>query len=96
MSINRFAKKRDRNEPEIIEALEQIGCSIQRIDVPCDLIVSHPMIDNNLLIEVKMPGKQPTKIQKDMLDAWPGQYDIVYSAEEAVGFVSSKISLVER
>ena len=32
-------KSRDANEPEIVEAFERYGCSVERVDVPCDLIV---------------------------------------------------------
>ena len=32
---------RDANEPEIVEALLKAGCSVDRVDTPCDLIVGH-------------------------------------------------------
>lgn len=91
MSLNRYAKKRDKNEPEIIRAFQSVGCHVRQIDVPCDLIVCHPYIIHNLLIECKMPNGRTTDIQQDMLDNWPSQYDIVYNGQQAIDLINSKI-----
>lgn len=39
MSLARQAKRRDANEPEVVEALEACGAYVIRLDVPCDLLV---------------------------------------------------------
>lgn len=38
MSLSRFAKKRDKAEPAIIQALEQVGAEVWALDNPCDLL----------------------------------------------------------
>jgi hypothetical protein len=53
--VRGFAKQRDRNEPEIVEALERAGAAVQRLSeegVP-DLLVS--FANTLTLIEVKNP-----------------------------------------
>lgn len=88
MSLNRYAKRRDDNEKEIVAALEKAGCTVVRIDTPCDLLVScraRPAI--NWLLEVKVPGGRLTKPQKDFVRDWPGQIRVVESAEEAIDVI---------
>ena len=52
MSIKRFATQRDKNEPEIVEALRKAGYYVRLQDEPCDLFVGrglwHP-------VEIKAP-----------------------------------------
>lgn len=38
VSLNRFAVKRDRAEPAIVDALEAAGWLVWRLDTPCDLL----------------------------------------------------------
>lgn len=38
MSLARYAKKRDKAEPAIIQALEQVGAEVFVLDKPCDLL----------------------------------------------------------
>lgn len=85
MSLNRYAKRRDANEPEIIEALEKAGCTVHRLDTPCDLLVGKGA--RNFLVEVKVPGGRLTRQQKDFIRDWRGQIRIVESAEEALELV---------
>lgn len=56
MSLSRIAKKRDANEPEIVEALESIGVRVWRLDRPCDLLTLYRGIWRPL--EVKMPDSK--------------------------------------
>ena len=42
MSLARIAKRRDKAEPAIIQALEQAGFEVTCIDKPCDLLVRKP------------------------------------------------------
>lgn len=37
MSLNRYAKRRDGNEKEIVDALRKIGAVVVQQDRPCDL-----------------------------------------------------------
>lgn len=39
MSLNRYAQRRDLNEPSIVGGLEDIGCLVERLGRPCDLLV---------------------------------------------------------
>ena len=54
----RYAKRRDVNEPAIVTALERAGCLVLRQDVPCDLLVGSR--GRWLLIEVKDGEKPPS------------------------------------
>lgn len=87
------AKRRDTNEPEIVEALEGAGATVTRLDgdgVP-DLLVGFR--GRSFLIEVKLPlgprgGKSArreseggrgdlTKAQVTWWDAWTGEPAVV-------------------
>ena len=90
MSLNRYAKRRDDNEPEIIQALEAIGCTVYQLDEPCDLLVGRGA--KNLIIEVKDGNKQPsrrqlTDNQKDFFANWKGQVCQVKNVDEAIAVV---------
>jgi len=39
MSLNRFAVKRDANEPEIVHALRSVGAKVWHLNQPFDLLV---------------------------------------------------------
>lgn len=81
----RYAKRRDENEPEIIEALTAAGFDVVRTD-EIDLIAGKH--GRNWLIEVKAPGKGTESrirpLQRRLRDSWRGQYAIVTTAEEAL------------
>ena len=78
MSLNRYAKKRDANEPLIIETLEGMGASVIKTDLPFDLVVGDR--GKAYLAEVKNPdretnGNNPlglTDGQKKTLSMWNG------------------------
>lgn len=83
------ARKRDANEPEIIEALEAIpGCTVYPLDKPLDLLVG--LGEVNHLLEVKNP-KGANRIepdQQEFFDAWTGRPAvIVRSIDEAYAAV---------
>lgn len=86
----RLDAKRDANEPEIVDALEAIGCDVLRSG-DIDLIVGYR--GRNLLIEVKMPGEDKDRklkpIQKRLKASWKGQYAIVTTAEQALKAVGA-------
>lgn len=53
MSLNRYAKKRDANERDIIDMLERHGYVVEQLDV-CDLLVTDAMqAAPKWLLEVK-------------------------------------------
>ena len=89
MSLNRYAKTRDANEPEIISALRAIpGCRVETLDRPCDLLVGYKV--HNILLEVKVPGRERRADQKEQADwrkDWPGQIQVVTTPEQAVNCV---------
>lgn len=86
MSINRYAKRRDANEREIIDALEAAGCSVVQSDV-CDLLVGRAGV--SYLLEVKDGSKAPsrrklTPSQVKLQAGWKGQYAVVHNIDEAL------------
>jgi hypothetical protein len=88
MSRNRYQKERDGNEQEIVDALQAIGCTVQRLDVPVDLLVGYQA--RNFLMEIKMPGKEKalTKLQEKFIPEWHGQVRVVTTVDEAIRLVT--------
>ena len=80
--LKRYGNQRDANEPEIIEALEQIGCSVMRLDIPCDLLVG--IAGRTYLLEVKSATGTLTPDQEKFTDLWRGQFSVVRSVEDAL------------
>jgi len=87
MSLHRWDAKRDANEPEIVKVFESYGFSVCRLDTPLDLIVGFDK--RNFLIEIKMPGKGLNENQKKFTRNWKGQFIIIDSVEQAMGFCFS-------
>ena len=93
MSRNRYAMKRDENEPEIIAALESCGCTVYPLDFPCDLLVGRGAV--NILIEIKNPNAlnrvkdKKTPAQREFFKTWKGQVRICETAEEAIKLVTA-------
>lgn len=63
MSLARFAKKRDKAEPAIIQALEAVGAEVWPIDRPVDLLVLFRMRWH--LLEVKTPYGKKQQAKQD-------------------------------
>lgn len=87
MSLNRYAKKRDASEPEIVTALQQCGFSVVRIDTPADLLVGFR--GRCWVIECKSGSKGYAKDlnanQKAFDASWRGpKLVILRSAQEAI------------
>ena len=87
MSLNRYAKRRDANEPEIIQALEAIGVTVYRQDLPLDLLCCYRGVTFNL--EVKDGNKvesrtKATKGQDQFLATWTGPARIVKTVSQAI------------
>lgn len=81
MSLNRYAKRRDPNEPEIVRALRDIGATVKRLD-DIDLLVGWR--GRNFLLEVKDLKGALKPSQEEMARTWRGQYEIVRSVDEAL------------
>ena len=87
MSMPRYAARTDLNQQEIVDALKAIGCDVEIIGTPVDLLCGYRK--RNFLIEVKRPGEKPrTKKQKDFIKNWKGQVRICETAEEAIQLVT--------
>lgn len=81
MSLNRYAKRRDANEREIITALETRGHLVKQDDF-VDLVVQRP--DGKIvLLEVKTAnGRLTNKQMDDIAAGW--LFHIVRTPEEAI------------
>ena len=82
-------KSRDLNEPDIVAALEAIGCTVARLDTPADLLCGRGA--KNILLEIKRPGKENRKdqqAQRDRAAGWKGQYAVVTNADEAIDVIT--------
>ncbi len=82
-----YAKKRDANEPEIVDALQKAGCYVHRLDDPVDLLVSKPG-GKVFQIEVKTPKGKLTPAQVDYIADSHAPVHVVTSPEEALEVVS--------
>lgn len=80
--------KRDANEPEIVDALRAIGCSVEYLSKPLDLLIGYRGV--TFLIEVKGEKGTLTKDQKDFLPTWRGQLAVVRTPEQAIDIVCGK------
>ena len=89
--------KRDKNEPEIIEALINAGATVEQIPTGrgvCDLLVGVTSIDDlwctvrtNYLMEVKtLTGKLNDK-QVEWHGRWKGQKCVVRTPAEALAVI---------
>ena len=93
MSLNRYAKRRDANEADIVHALRAIpGVRVYLLDRPCDLLVGikKPGGCYNILLEVKPPGREHRADQKDQAEwraDWTGQIQVVTTIDEAINCV---------
>lgn len=83
MSLNRYAKKRDESEPEIVSALTQCGFSVERIDRPVDLLVGWR--GHCFLVECKTGRSELNANQRDFTDTWRGPAVVILrDAQEAI------------
>jgi len=88
----RRAAKVDVNQPEIVQALRDIGCTVEPLHFVGrgfpDIAVGFR--GANYLFEIKNPeyNCRLTKDEKEWHDEWRGQVAIVRDAEEAIEAVS--------
>jgi hypothetical protein len=86
------AQNRDKNEPEIVVALQFVGATIM-FGSEIDLIVGFNGV--NYLMEVKADAEKEYNISKGKLnkkqqkahDEWKGQICVVYSPAEALDVI---------
>ena len=82
----RHALRKDDIEPEVVKALRAMGCKVEIIGQPLDLLVWHR--GRTLLVECKdADGKGLNKKQTEFIAAWPGEIHVVRSPTEAVNAV---------
>jgi Holliday junction resolvase len=84
----------DANQPEIVKALRDIGCSVAIISnvgggVP-DLLVGRNGC--NILLEIKDGTRKPSERalsddEQTFMESWRGQYEIAESVQFAVQYV---------
>jgi len=82
MSLNRYAKKRDTSEREIITTLETVGMHVHQLDRPVDLVAGYRGL--NYLIEVKTGKAKPNAEQAEFIETWRGQVVVLRDAQEAM------------
>jgi len=70
MGLNRYAKKRDKNESQIVYALRLRGADVEKLDTPVDLLIGYRGV--TVLAEIKAPRTEPTKTQLAWLSEWKG------------------------
>jgi hypothetical protein len=82
----RHNAKVDLNQKEIIHALEKIGCTVEVIGRPVDLLCGYRK--KNFLIEVKTKTGKPTPAQELFFETWKGQFRTVRTVDEALDLVT--------
>jgi hypothetical protein len=85
----RHAARTDKNQAEIVAALERAGISVEIIGKPLDLLIC--VRGETQLMEVKNPDRTSedpdsrlTKAQVEFIAKWPGKVSIVRTPEEAI------------
>lgn len=92
MSLNRYDKRRDANEKEIVLALRCAGAHVFLLDRPVDLLVGYGGVSH--LIEVKIEeGGRLTTPQRDFIKRWTGKggdVHVVRTVDEALAAIGAK------
>ena len=88
--IKRWDARRDANEPEIVKALRDIGCTVGYGEW-VDLIVGRG--GNTYLLEVKdgskpKSGRKLKPSQEKLLAEWRGHYQVVLNVDQAIEAVT--------
>lgn len=71
----------DANQPEIIQAFEEEGCSVSKIGRPVDLAVGKNL--RTCLVEIKRPTGKLEPSQVKFLAEWKGHAVVIRTVEEA-------------
>lgn len=70
MGLNKYAKRRDKNEGIIVDALQIKGAEVHRLDRPVDLLIGYR--GETVLAEVKAPRANLSTTQQEWREAWQG------------------------
>jgi len=87
VSLNRYAKRRDETEPDIVKGLLKCGCQVRRQDFP-DLVVRRAGRVHLLEVEGITKYRKRSAEQLEFLKAW--EIPVVKNLSEALavlGFV---------
>ncbi len=88
MSLNRYAARRDENEPAIVDALETVGAKVEKLKWPCDLAVKFRF--QHFLIEVHNPASKYRKRSKKQLNVFAKlAIPMVTCADEALRVIGA-------
>lgn len=99
--MRRRAARTDRNQPEIVRALRQVGATVwitAALGTGVDIVVGKD--GRNILMEVKDPLQKPSQRQltvdeKAFHYAWAGQIAVVETAEEALALLGPSLECWE-
>ena len=90
MKRRSYAKRRDANEPDIIEALRDVGASYLSLD-PFDLLVGWQ--GRNIMVEVKTQSGRLKPSQIELAETWRGgPLHIVRTPEEMMALLNGRES----
>lgn len=91
----RNAARVDSNQEMIVQAIRRVGVQTIYIKWPTDLIASGgPFLkEQNLLVEIKMPGESLNAGQQEFWARWPGMKVCVHTVDEALQAVLGKDAL---
>lgn len=102
-AVKRYAKRRDDNEPPIVEALRKAGATVQLLEQPADLLVGFR--GRNTLLEVKNPATRYGRgndnaagtqhKQRAFRATWRGVVEVVTSPEEALRAIGVRSAMPE-
>jgi len=86
MVMPRHKPKRDASEPEIVQTLQALGCSVYRLDTPVDLLVGYRGATH--LAECKIEGAKLNENQKAFIAGWRGApVTVLYSSQDAMDWI---------
>lgn len=86
MKRRAYAKRRDANEPDIVNALRKVGATVKRLDF-FDLLVGYK--GKNYLIEVKTEKGKLTNAQVDEFKTWRGDAHIAVTIDDALQIIGA-------
>jgi len=93
MGAPRWAQRPDSNQPDIVTALEKIGCSVEQLHrvgrIP-DLLVGYRGL--TMTLEVKTATGRLRKEQEQWHRGWKGHSCVVRSPEDAIQQVMSHVT----
>ena len=92
MSLNRYAKKRDKSESDIVKALRAAGASVYLTDLPSDALCGYRGV--NHILEFKTGNRPLNDNQQKFQEEWRGApMTILRSGEQALEWINSLKSM---